>query len=131
MKPPPPIEIQIHALLSGGAFRLAQEWSSSQSLTGGEYAKVFTVARQDVLRYVEAHGFPAGCFSERPGSSDGPYMIQDNGQYVVYVQERGIPFSETVHASRREADAAMVNLLLGLSGTGLYASTTFSSAPDA
>jgi hypothetical protein len=111
---------QIRALLTGRAFSIVRAMSGDRQLSGKEYAQVFTVSRSDVLAYVRQHGFPKGSYSDRPRITDGPYMVEEEGKYVVYHQERGIRVDEASYSNKALADEAMVNLLLGLSGTGLY-----------
>lgn len=111
---------QIAALLTGRAFSVVRDLYGGRQLSGTEYQDVFTVTRDDVVKHVKQQGFPAGAFSTRPRLSDGPYLIEDEGGFVVYYQERGIPFDEQRFSKRTDAEVAMVSLLLGLSGTGLY-----------
>jgi hypothetical protein len=118
--PPSAIE-QIQALLSGHAFQFTKAVTGKSKLTGEEYKSVFTVSRQQVLDYVRTHGLPPGAWSSRPGSADGLHMIERDGKYSVYFQERGIAFDETSHKTRADAEIALAKWLLALSGTGLYA----------
>ena len=117
---PLPVEEQIRALLQGRGFDMARSLFGLTVLSGNEYAKVFTVKREEVLAYVQEFGFPPGCYYDRPRQGDGPYMLEDEGEYVIYCQERGQRLDETRHKSKAKAQAIMVDLLLGLSGTGLY-----------
>jgi len=119
-QPSPPPERQILALLTGRALQLACEWSGKTTLDGSEYASVFTVEPEAVHDYVLRNGVPRGAWSDRPGSHDGLYMVEDHGKYSVYYQERGIMFDESFFRSRREAEVALVNQLLAHCGAGLY-----------
>jgi hypothetical protein len=110
---------QIKILLEGRAFKTAQSLLGGRTPTNGDYAKLFTVTRRDVQAYVRAHGLPPrACFS-RPGGSDGNYLIEEDGYFVVYYQERGGRFEEFRYAERKEAELVMVGMLLGPSGIGL------------
>ena len=120
---------QIQVLLSGRAFQFIRARTGTSELTGEEYKAVFTVSHQQVLDHVRTHGLPPGGWSSQPGGFDGLYMVERDGTYAVYVQERGIAFDESVHNSRADAEIAMANWLLGLSGTGLY-TASFTSTKD-
>jgi hypothetical protein len=120
MKPPPPDDQQILALLTGRAFQLARDWTGKTELNGREYQEVFTVTSDAVHRYVSEHGLPGEAWSDQPRSHDGLYMVETAGRFRVYYQERGIEFDEVTYASRREAQTALVNQLLAHGGAGLY-----------
>jgi hypothetical protein len=117
--PPSPVD-QILALLTGGATRLVQERCGKSHLTGADYRATFTVDRKDVREYVETCGLPMGTWSSSAASSDGLYLIELDGRYATYYQERGIAFTETLHATRAQAELAVADLLLNASGTGLF-----------
>lgn len=115
-----PLDEQIRLLLQGKAYDTVRALFPGKQLTGGEYKEVFAVTRKDVVEYVKRKGFPPGSYSNHPGGVNGPYMIEEEGAYAVYYQERGIRFDETRYAEKVEADEGLITLLLGLSGTGLY-----------
>lgn len=115
-----PRDEQIRLLLQGKAYGTVRALFPGKQLTGGEYKEVFTVKRNDVIEYVKREGFPSGSYGHRPGGGDGPYMIEEAGEFIVYYQERGIRFDEVRRARREEANEVLIDLLLGLSGTGLY-----------
>jgi len=117
---PPSPERQIVALLTGRAFQLACEWTGKTTLDGGEYQHVFTVEPEAVHDYVLRKGVPTGAWSNRPASHDGLYMVEHQGKYSVYYQERGITFDESSFSSKREAEIALVDQLLAHCGAGLY-----------
>lgn len=119
LQPPSTLE-QIQVLLSGRAFQFVKAYTGKSELTGEEYKAVFTVSRQQVFDHVQTHGLPPGGWNSQPGGFDGLYMIERDGRFVVYFQERGIAFDESVHNSKADAEIATAKWLLGLSGTGLY-----------
>ena len=114
---------QIETLLTGKAFSLVWSLFGRKQLSGKEYGEVFTVSRQEVLDHVRQHGFPKGSYCDQPRSAEGPYMLEENGVYVIYYQERGVRAGEARYTDSASMQAAMVDLLLGLSGTGLYGRT--------
>jgi hypothetical protein len=122
MKTPPSAEAQVHALLTGRAFAFTCEWTGKVSLDGSEYQEVFTVDRDTVHKFVSEHGLPSGAWSSHPQTQDGLYMIEQDGQYKVYDQERGIQFDESAFASRQDAQSDLVDRLLARSGAGLFVS---------
>jgi hypothetical protein len=117
--PPSPVD-QILALLTGGATRLVQERCGKSQLTGADYQATFTVDRKDVREYVKTCGLPTGAWSSFTASADGLYLIELDGWYATYYQERGIAFTETLHATKVQAELAVADLLLSASGTGLF-----------
>ena len=129
MKPPPPPEIQIMALLTCRASRLTAEWAGEQFIPVGEHRTVFTVSRSDVHRYVRANGVPQGAWSDTPSSVDGLYMVESDGRYSVYLQDRGREIAGNTFRTRRTAEIALTNWLLAISGTGLFATTHRETGP--
>jgi hypothetical protein len=115
-----PNDEQIRALLQGKALDLVRRLNAGRASTGNEYAQVFTVTREEVIEFVKQQGFPKGSYYDRPTVNEGPYLTEEEGLYVVYYKERGVRCGESKHNSKSEALPVMVDLLLGLSGTGLY-----------
>jgi hypothetical protein len=120
MQPTPPTFDQIQALLTGRARQFTHEWTGKTRLTGSEYKEVFTVTRDEVHQYVARNGIPTGAWSSRPGVSDGLYMVEKGELYAVYFQERGIAFDQTTYPTKIDAEAALTDWLLALSGTRLF-----------
>lgn len=48
------------------------------------------------------------------------YLIEEDGRYVVYYQERGCRFEEFRYDSRKDAELVLTGMILGPSGIGLY-----------
>lgn len=118
-----PADLQITALLGGRAVSLVQQLSGKELLDGSEYAKAFTVTRDEVHAYVEKFGVPDGSWSNRPGPSDGLYMVEVNEGFEVYLQERGARFDGglgSVFTSKLAAELVLADYLLAMSGCGLF-----------
>ena len=120
---PPPSEVQVHALLTCDARRLTREWADEQFNPVGEYKTIFTVSRSEVHRYVRTNGIPKGAWSDTPSSADGLYMVENDGRFSVYLQDRGHEIAGNTFRTRREAEIALTNWLLANSGTGLFPTT--------
>ncbi len=112
---------QIQIILEGRAFRVAQERLRVPSPGPADYAKLFTVSRRDIQAHVHANGLPTRAYFSRPGAADGNYLIEEDGRYTVYYQERGCRFDEFRYDDRKDAELVLVGMLLGPSGIGLGA----------
>ena len=123
MKPPPLQDQQIQALLTCRATQLTLEWTGEHHIAVGDHKKVFTVTRSEVQRYVAAHGVPRGAWSDTPGSGDGLYMVENEGRFSVYLQDRGRQIAGNTFRTRRQAEIALTNWLLAINGTGLFPTT--------
>jgi len=126
MRIPPSPEEQALILLTGQAHTFSKDYFGRSELNGTEYQTLFTVSRADVHAFVGKNGVPGGAWSDRPGSLDGLYMTQVGDVTEVYVQERGVRFDAGLGSqftSRSEAEAALTDYLLAMSGTGLFPAT--------
>lgn len=115
-----PHDEQIQMILEGRAIRFAQERLGLKSPGASDFAKLFNVSRQDIQAYVRTHGLPTRACFRRPGSADGNYLIQEDGSYVVYYQERGCRFDEFRYGNLKDAELVLAGMILGPSGIGLY-----------
>ena len=115
-----PLVEQIQIVLEGRAFRVAESRLGGKAPTASDYARIFPVTRQEIQAHVRAHGLPPHSHFSRPGSADGNYLIEEDGRYVVYYQERGCRLDEFRYSNRRDAELVLVGMLLGPSGIGLY-----------
>jgi hypothetical protein len=69
----------------------AKEWELARRYFDGNFSKLeeaYTVTRQDLKDYIEEHGYPKGWWHFTKGTQDGLYLIEREGMWVVYVQER-------------------------------------------
>lgn len=69
----------------------AREWELAHKYFDGNQSKLeaaFTVTRQDLKDYIEEHGFPNGWWHFAERTQDGLYLVEKDGMWVMYIQER-------------------------------------------
>jgi hypothetical protein len=89
-KTPPtkiPEEEQADAILTGRTWELAVRYFGEGDLE--RLAACMTVTREDLRRHVDEHGYPEGWWRFEAGTEDGLYTVPSDGEWIVYLQERG------------------------------------------
>lgn len=105
---------QMCALLTGRAFEVAATYNVS------DYATLFTLSVEEIHEYVALNGLPDGAVMTAPDSRDGLYLVEGDGKFRVYWQDRGIVMVEHVFSVRKAAAKAAVDELLINGSRGLY-----------
>ena len=112
-------EVQIIALLTGGAFDLACEVLGVDSMMHHEYSEVFTVTRQDIDEYVAKYGVPPGGYNSTGSICEGINYYYDGECWHLIEMERYIHFYDRTFTNEAEAQKELVNLLLQRTGNGM------------
>ncbi len=94
---------QIEIILN--SFIDARTMLSDQSvdITWGDIAKGFTVTEEDIFAYIQEHKSTQQYSYTKDDSHDGVYIIEENGKYKYFNQERGIRLRENIFDSYDEA----------------------------
>jgi len=70
----------------------ATEWRLAEKYCTGDMSSLqswLTVTRDDLRTHIAAHGYPHGWWRFETATFDGLYTVENNGVWIVYVQERG------------------------------------------
>ena len=70
----------------------AKEWRLAEKYCDGDMSRLqscLTVTRDDLRAHIAAHGFPQGWWRFEPATFDGLYTVENDGVWIVYLQERG------------------------------------------
>jgi len=107
---------QAQAILHRKARRLASQILGHRATTATDFAEAFTLERVDVISEIPNAATLLGLGNTRVGPRDGLYVLEDDGRFRVYVQERGIPMREHSDLSFDEARDAVIDQLVILNG---------------
>jgi hypothetical protein len=113
-------EIQIKILLCGDPLRFACEILGVNDMTIRNYAKVFTVSKDEVYEYVSINGIPQDYSTIRYSLTDGFHFFEEEGKWYTCFRERGFIYNDKVFNDYEFDRKYIVDTLLGLSGTGLF-----------
>ena len=92
----PSVDRQMEALLADKAHDLVRSVLSKRTTTPEDYHAVITVSSENALNYMESHCTVDEVAATSEKRHDGYYALPIGGAWKVYVQERGVRFSEQV-----------------------------------
>jgi hypothetical protein len=113
---------QIKAILSGpkASYDLALEILGVKHMARHSYAEVFTVSRKEIDEYVKEHGLPkVWCDIPDHIWGEGLEFWEKDGKWHLYWLEKGQRHDEQIFADEQTARDALLNWILGMSGTGI------------
>lgn len=84
---------QAEAILKGNGRELASRIIGRRATSAEDFSEAFNLERIDMIAEVESADRLLSFGINRVGPKDGIYVIDDDGVYRVYLQERG----ETLH----------------------------------
>lgn len=113
-------EEQIKILLNGDPLRYACRALKVKDMRNHRYSEVFNVSRDEVIQYVKEKGLPFDYSHSRFSITDGFKFFEEEGKWYCCVRERGIVFDEKEFEDYDEGLAYITNMLLRMSGTGLF-----------
>lgn len=87
-----------------------------RATTAADFSDAFTLERVDMVSEIPDREALLGFGLNRVGPRDGLYILEDEGGYRIYVQERGIPMRERQGLSFDEARSAAIDELVLLNG---------------
>ncbi|MBJ6802073.1 hypothetical protein [Geomonas propionica] len=96
----------------------AREWELARKYFDGNLSALeaaLTVTCQDLKDYIEEHGFPTGWWHFAEGTQDGLYLVEKNGMWIVYIQERGridYEYPEKFNTKEEGIDYVLDNIYL-------------------
>lgn len=107
---------QAQAILQRRAASLADAILDRRATGAADFAEAFTLERVDVIAELDSPEALLAVGHNRVGPRDGLYVLEDEGAFRVYVQERGIPQDELSGLSFDEAREAVIDRALWLNG---------------
>lgn len=119
--PPPSVEEQIIAVLTGTARELATRVLGVPDMSNHSYAEVFTITRADVETYVAKKGLPEQVLKRlvtEDSVAEGLHLVRGTLHWRVYWCERGNRYDEMRFLKRRDAERYVVQQLLAFAGIG-------------
>jgi hypothetical protein len=107
---------QAQAILHRRARRLASISLGHRATTAADFAEAFTLEKVDLISEIPDREALLALGSNRASPRDGLYVLEDDGSFRVYVQERGIPMRERSGLSFDEARDVAIDQLVTLNG---------------
>ncbi|MEN8115034.1 MAG: hypothetical protein ABFS21_11680, partial [Actinomycetota bacterium] len=107
---------QAQAILKRKARRLASQILGHRATTAAEFNRAFTLERVDIVSEIADAETLLSLGTNRVGPRDGLYILESEGRYRVYVQERGIPQRERFDLPFDAARDAVIDELVMLNG---------------
>lgn len=107
---------QAQAILQRRARRMASDILGRHAVTSADFGAAFNLEWIDLIAEVPDHNALMALGGNIVGPKDGLYVLDDEGTYRVYVQERGISRNEVRGASFDSARDAAVERILLLGG---------------
>lgn len=107
---------QAQAILTRKARRLASSVLGRRATTAADFRDAFTLERVDIISEIPDRDALLSLGLNRVGPRDGLYVLEADGAYRVYVQERGIPVRERKGLPFDEARTAVIDELVLLNG---------------
>ncbi len=107
---------QAQAILQRKAARLASQILERRASTAADFAEAFTLERVDVVAEIDSVDALLAVGRNRVGPRDGLYVIEEDGGFRVYIQERGIPEREVAGLTFDEAREAVIDRVMLLNG---------------
>lgn len=111
---------KIIALLKGEAYKFACNYLGVKDMTSKPYSQVFDVTREEVIEYVIENGLPYNYSNSRNSLTDGFHFYKEDEKWFTCMMERGFCFDEKVFNNHQEGLIYITDMLLKLSGTGLF-----------
>ncbi|MEM7247203.1 MAG: hypothetical protein AAF533_17815 [Acidobacteriota bacterium] len=116
-KAPPTVEEQVLAVLRGTASLLAKKHVGSRYWGEEALRRTLTIKKSDIHAHVAKHGLTEDSGVRRQ-AQEGICLVRRGDEWVVFYQERGIPFEEGRSSDEREAIRIATDLLIAVSGLG-------------
>ncbi|MFQ5554764.1 MAG: hypothetical protein ACE5GC_05270 [Acidimicrobiia bacterium] len=107
---------QAQAILRLRAQRLASDILGRRATTVADFSEAFNLERIDLIAEIPTPTALLALGRNVVGPRDGLYVLQDDGAYRVYLQERGDSGQEIRTRSFDEAREAVIDRLLVLGG---------------
>ena len=107
---------QARAILERRGHRVAAEILGRRPNSAADYEEAFNIERIDLISEIPGSAELLALGSNRAGPKDGLYVLDDDGTFRVYVQERGIAMHTIIGASFDEARDAVIDHLIMLQG---------------
>jgi hypothetical protein len=107
---------QARAILDRRGHRMAAEILGRRPQSSADYAVAFNLEWVDLISEIPNAESLIALGHNRTGPRDGLYILDDDGSYRVYVQERGIAFRALVGVGFEEARDAVIEHLIMLQG---------------
>ena len=107
---------QARAILERRGHRIAAEILGRRPNSGADYAEAFNLEWIDLISEIPDRRALLALGNNRVGPKDGLYILDDDGKYRVFVQERGIATHAIGGASFDEARDAVIEHLIMLQG---------------
>jgi len=107
---------QAQAILQRKGARMASQILGRRATSAADYAEAFTLERIDVIAEIADEQALLAVGRNTVGPRDGLYVLEEDGTFRVYVQERGIPFYEARGLDFDQAREAVIDRVLMLNG---------------
>jgi hypothetical protein len=105
-------EEQINAILRGGIHPLVRKETGKAKITPGDYSKVFTIRKSDIIQWINENGIPDETCHRKSGRFDGIYLIESESIIELYYQERACKFEEKQFQRTSELTETLVDMIL-------------------
>lgn len=108
---------QASAILDRKARQLASEILGRRANNQADFAEAFNLERIDLLTEISDRGRLLGLGRNRVGPQNGLYvLLDDDGTYRCYLQERGVSSSERRGMSFDQAREHVIDLVIQMQG---------------
>ncbi|MEN8234081.1 MAG: hypothetical protein ABFR89_04085 [Actinomycetota bacterium] len=107
---------QAQAILRRKARKMASQILGHRATTAADFDEAFTLERVDIVSEISDHETLLSLGTNRVGPRDGLYVLESDGRFRVYVQERGVPQRERSALSFDDARDAAIDELVRLNG---------------
>ena len=114
--PRPTRHDQARAILERRGHAMAAEILGRRPNSAADYEEAFTLEWVDLISEIRGPDALLALGHNRVGPKDGLYVLDDEGTYRVYVQERGIASHAVAGATFDEARDAVIDNLIMLQG---------------
>jgi hypothetical protein len=95
---------------------MASQILGRRATSAADYRAAFTVERIDVIAEIVDEPALLALGRNTVGPGDGLYVLEEDGGFRVYVQERGIPFHEARGLDFDQAREAVIDRVLMMNG---------------
>ncbi len=107
---------QARAILGRRGHRMAADILGRRPMGTSDYAEAFNLERIDLISEIPNGSALLALGTNVPGPRDGLYVLDDEGSYRVYLQERGIELNAVGGADFERAREAAVDRIIQLQG---------------
>lgn len=95
---------------------MASQILGRRASSAADFTEAFTLERIDVVAEIGDEGALLALGRNTVGPRDGLYVIDDGGSFRIYIQERGIPFSEARGLDFDRARDAVIDRIITMNG---------------